>query len=72
MNDWDPPDFVTAWTPEAMEPYEDFTPAINLTQHRADGFIDGILLSSDPAGPQNGSAVESVSWGRIKASLEMD
>ena len=72
VNDWDPPDFVTAWTPEAMEPYEDFPPAFNLTQRRADGFIDGILLSSDPPGPENGSAVEPVSWGRIKASLQVD
>ena len=72
VNDWDPPDFVTAWTPEAMEPLEEFPPSFHVTQHRADGFIDGILLSSEPAGPENGSAVEPVSWGRIKASLEMD
>ena len=73
MNDWDPPDLVIAWTPEAMEPIsEDFSPAIQVIQHRADGFLDGILLFSDPAGPENGSAVEPVSWGRIKASLEMD
>ena len=36
----------------------------------ADYFLDGLLLPAG-AGPQN-SAVESVSWGRIKASLEMD
>ncbi len=71
-NDLDPPDFPTTWTPEAMEPSGDFTPALLLTQRRGDSFIDGMLLSSDPAGQENGSAVESVSWGRIKASLEID
>ena len=71
-NDLDPPDFPTTWTPEAMEPSDDLPPSILLTQRQADAFIDGILLSSDPAGLENGSAVESVSWGRIKASLEMD
>ena len=30
---------------------------------RADNFLDGLLL------PAGGTAVESVSWGRIKASL---
>ena len=33
---------------------------------RADYFLDGLLL------PAGGTAVESVSWGRIKASLEME
>ena len=39
---------------------------------KADGFLDGLLLPQ--AGPEPGedSAVESVSWGRIKASLEME
>ena len=73
VNDWDPPDLVIAWTPEAMEPIsEDFSPAIQVLSHRADGFLDGILLSSGQVGLENGSAVEPVSWGRIKASLEMD
>ncbi len=72
VNDMDPPDFPSAWTPEALEPLDDFPPSFQVTQLRADGFIDGILLASDPAGPENGSAVEPVSWGRIKASLEMD
>ena len=72
VNDMDPPDFPTAWAPEALEPLDDFPPSFQVTQRRADGFIDGILLASEPAGPENGSAVEPVSWGRIKASLEMD
>ena len=72
LNDWDPPDRGVALTPEAMEPLDDLPPSLLVTQRRADSFIDGILLSSDPAGPENGSAVEPVSWGRIKASLEME
>ena len=37
---------------------------------QADFFLDGILL---PANTEpEGSAVESVSWGRIKASLELE
>ena len=38
----------------------------------ADNFLDGLLLPANAAGPVEGSAVESVSWGRIKASLEME
>ena len=73
VNDWDPPDLVIAWTPEAMEPTsEESPPSFHVLDRRGDAFIDGILLSSEPAGPENGSAVEPVSWGRIKASLETD
>ena len=35
----------------------------------ADNFLDGLLLPANAAGPVENSAVESVSWGRIKASL---
>ena len=38
----------------------------------ADNFLDGLLLPANAAGPVEDSAVESVSWGRIKASLEME
>ena len=38
---------------------------------RADNFLDGLLLPANPAEPVENSAVESVSWGRIKASLEL-
>ena len=61
------------WTPEAMGPSvptevtADNLPSLDMAFLRADGYIDGILLS-DPGG----SAVESVSWGRIKAALEME
>ena len=36
----------------------------------ADGLLDGLLLRPDLPGPGD-SAVESVSWGRIKAALEV-
>ena len=36
----------------------------------ADGLLDGLLLGPDLPGPGD-SAVESVSWGRIKAALEV-
>ena len=57
-------------TPEAVqteEPWENL-----LFLYRADLYLDGLLLSANPADPQDGSAVESVTWGRIKASLEME
>ena len=40
----------------------------------ADNFLDGLLLPAGAAGgaEPEGSAVESVSWGRIKASLELE
>ena len=33
-------------------------------------FLDGVLLG--PGGESGETAVQSVSWGRIKASLEID
>ena len=39
---------------------------------KADGLLDGLLLPLGGAEPGEDSAVESVSWGRIKASLEME
>ena len=41
----------------------------DISNFRADYFLDGLLLPADPTEPGNNSAVESVSWGRIKASL---
>ena len=38
----------------------------------ADNFLDGLLLPANVAGPAEDTAVESVSWGRIKASLELE
>ncbi len=37
----------------------------DMSDFRADNFLDGLLL------PAGGTAVESVTWGRIKASLEL-
>ena len=57
-------------TPEAVQtksPWENL-----LFLYRADLYLDGLLLPADPTDPQEGSAVESVTWGRIKASLEME
>ena len=39
---------------------------------RGDRFLDGLLLGPDPSAPPDDSAVESVSWARIKASLEVE
>ena len=38
----------------------------------ADNFLDGLLLPANAAEPMENGAVESVSWGRIKASLELE
>ena len=56
------------WIPEAMSDGKDANIAIDGLQ--ADVFLDGLLLSAD-AEPED-TAVESVSWGRIKAALEME
>ena len=70
VNDHDPPEWID-WIPQAMkeEPDSDMFDMMFL---RADRFLDGLLLPSDGAGSVEDSAVESVSWGRIKASLEME
>lgn len=57
-------------TPEAVQtrnPWEDL-----LFHYRADVYLDGLLLPAHPTDPGEGTAVESVTWGRIKASLEME
>ena len=56
------------WVLEGIQ--SDGLPALfDIMNHRGDRFIDGLLL---PAEPEKGSAVESVSWGRIKAALGVD
>ena len=57
------------WIPEAMSDEKDADSSI-VVHIRADFFLDGLLLSAD-AEPED-TAVESVSWGRIKASLEVE
>ena len=54
-----------------MEPSDPvYGTEIDIEKVRADFFLDGILLPADTE--PEGTAVESVSWGRIKASLEME
>ena len=57
--------------PEAI-PTED--PELDILYlYRAELYLDGLLLPANAAGAEpEGSAVESVSWGRIKASLEFE
>ena len=56
------------WVFEGMQ--SDGLPALfDIMNHRGDRFIDGLLLRAEPG---EDSAVESVSWGRIKAALEVD
>lgn len=55
------------WVPEALDRYRDgYADLINL---RADFFLDGLLLPGT-TGPED-TAVRSVSWGRIKAYLDI-
>ena len=76
VNDWDENERApTWWIPEAMEPTDpgegrELDTIFHLIFVQADFFLDGILLPAN-AEPE-GTAVESVSWGRIKASLEME
>ena len=51
----------TPWHPEAID---DDDAHLRLHDYMADLFLDGLLL------PAQETAVESVTWGRIKASLE--
>ena len=70
--DHDPPDVEWSnWAVEVQQSEEDDTTFWNIMRHRADSFLDGLLLPGDPAGPGD-SAVEPVSWGRIKAALEFE
>ena len=55
------------WTPEGMQRSDSYA-EFDIMSLRADYFLDGILLPPEP----EGSAVESDSWGRIKASLELE
>ncbi len=70
--DHDPPEIaVKRWSVEVQQSDETDTTFWNIIRNRADSFLDGLLLPADPAGPGD-SAVESVSWGRIKASLVIE
>ena len=76
VNDWDSFDRAddmevnSYWVPEAMNRGDADDRQHEIDAGWADFFLDGILL---PAGAEpEGTAVESVSWGRIKASLELE
>ncbi len=57
-------------TPEAVQTED---PELDILSHyRADVYLDGLLLPATAAEPIEDTAVESVSWGRIKAALEME
>ena len=61
------------WYPLTPEAVRTDDPRENLLfLYRADIYLDGLLLPANAAGPAEDTAVESVSWGRIKASLEME
>ena len=70
VNEYDPPDvdWNVPWV-EGAEPVDHFWAMLLL---QADGYLDGLLLPAPGAESGEGSAVESVSWGRIKAALEME
>ena len=75
VNDHDPPGDETVWKnwgPDFQQTDEHDRTFRNVMLHRADAFLDGLLLSADPAGPTGDSAVDAVSWGRIKASLKIE
>ena len=60
LNDWDRSEIATGWAPEPMVRFGGELPAYaHLMQHRADAFIDGLLLSPDPAGPETGTAART-------------
>ncbi len=56
--------------PEAVQTED---PELDLLSHyRADVYLDGLLLPASPIDPQEDTATESVTWGRIKASLDRE
>ncbi len=75
VNDHDPPGPDSVWKnwgPDFQQSGEHNSTFWNVLSHRADTFLDGLLLSNDPVGQIEDSAVDAVSWGRIKASLEIE
>ena len=68
VNDWDsfgPWDGL--WEPDGMPP-DERGPGVSSFFYRANRFLDGLLVPASKEQDQ-ASAVESVSWARIKASL---
>ena len=54
-------DVVLRWKPASTE---DGTAFRNIDRYEADVFLDGLLL------PSRQTTVESITWGRIKTSLQ--
>ena len=69
VNDWDREDIWVNWTPVAMQGNKDSAADIGIFGIQPDTFLDGLLLPADPTLPEEDTAVESISWGLIKASL---
>ena len=66
--DWD--ETTGSWRYfSALQTERPYTDMVDL---RADVFLDGLLLPANPTDPAEETAVESVTWGRIKAALEME
>ena len=63
---YDIDDFPRYLTPEAVQKDNPEMDSLELRRGWADYFLDGLLL---PADPSQAAAVESDTWGRIKASL---
>ena len=68
----DPHDQLAELSPEAHAMGSESRLLDDVLNCVADNFLDGLLLPAGAAGPVENSAVESVSWGRIKASLELE
>ena len=72
VRDYDPPDIEWRnWAPDVQLP-DEISTYWDMQFNRADILLDGLLLPADPAGGIEDSAVDAVSWGRIKASLEFE
>ena len=69
VHDFDSPGWEIL-IPEATQAQPD-SDGFEIMSLFADRFPDGVLLPGETGGPGD-SAVESVSWGRIKAALEID
>ena len=52
--------------------FEDYYVLALTSDTTADQFVDGLLLGAASAPGEEGSVVQDVSWGRIKASLDFE
>ena len=68
----DPHEQIAQLAPEVHVTGSDKEIFDDVEDYVADNFLDGLLLPANAAGPVENSAVESFSWGRIKASLAVE